>query len=151
MRLKTKPVKPSRSMRSYSVQAGYSTLDTILDDCRSHLVDLYNYTTDEAIKLVDYKDITVETEWDYDCETVSATFSITVSDHEFDASNQKYLDKLAIHSAWCKDNKDAINDELDRRANAKKVNEAKTTQANVDRLTKELAINQKKLKSLTER
>lgn len=139
MKLKTKPVKPSRSKRTHSVHANYTTLDTILDDCRRHLVDSYKYTSDEAIKLLDYKDITVETEWDYDCETVSAMFTAPVSDYEFRISNQQYRKKLTAYNKWCVDNADEINEELARRVEAKKIKDAEKAQREVDRLTKELA------------
>ena len=122
----------------FSIQRRFVTL----------LVNSYQYTPVEAEKLATYDAIKVETEWEYDGESVIGVLRIPVSTKEYADMVVKHEAKLKAYNKWYAANKDEIEVELAVREVQKREQETAKAQKEVDRLGKLLAKNHEKLKTL---
>ena len=147
MKILTRPKAPKRGTREYTISCSCLTLIQILSEARRY-IEPYGYTEEETRTLVTYDNIEVTTEWDYDYEAVVAKFKILVSTKEYEANVVKHEVKLKAYNKWYADNKDEIKAELELREQQKNEDEAARVQKQIDKLGKQLARNQEKLKSM---
>lgn len=147
MKIRSKPKVPVHGTREYTVSIYGETLDMVLTSCRQYAIHA-GYTPEEAKNLIQYTNVEVDKEWDYDYEALVAKFTIPTSDKEHSDNQVRHQRLLKSYNKWYEESKDKIEAELEARALAKEASEAERVQAQIDKLGKQLARNQQKLKAM---
>lgn len=138
MKLRNKPSKPRRKKNiEYSLQCSCYTLAEILNEMRS-LLERNKYSNDEITEYLNFSNITIEQEYDYDSHVPVAILYADEANIAFIERNKEYLKKLASYDEWYDNNRDEIEAEKEKRLNNAKLSEKEKLEKEMKRLKKKM-------------